>query len=85
MACRLPGLRPARDDDVESGDDRGLEEPSGLSGERPERDELVERARRQDELPVVDRPVVAPQGRCQSQECRSGGRSERQPDNDQPG
>ena len=44
---------------VVNGDDGRLQEAGGLTGQRPERDQLVERVGRQDELADVDRPVPA--------------------------
>ncbi len=78
-------LRPAGHDDVQPGHDRALEEPRRLVGQRPQPDQLVPRPRRQHELADVDRPVVAPQRRCQTRECRSAGRCEQQPDSEQAG
>ena len=55
----LPRLRPARHDHVEPGHDRRLEEPPRLVGQRPEPDELVQRARGEHELPDVHGPVAS--------------------------
>ena len=54
----LPRLRATRDDDVESGCDGGFEKSRRRRWQRPQRDELVERAGGHRELPDVDRPVL---------------------------
>jgi hypothetical protein len=56
---RLPGLGPTGDQDVQPGDDGGLEEARRLRGEGAETDQLLEGVCLQDELADVDRHVPA--------------------------
>src|SRR3954447_10994587 len=53
----LAGLGASRDQDVEAGGDRGLQEARGVGSDRAQGHELVEAVRLQDELADVDRHV----------------------------